>query len=434
MPRCDFAMKLILRDAGFLSTALARYRIDYCRIKYRNGKLNESKRAARQNETGQIGNARPNGRQRTRERAMPAAPAQSIEHQQAAELIRGFDLGRLSPAFLNDPYPTYAALRERAPIHHLPDGSFFLTRYDDVAQVYRDTSTWSSDKKIDFRPAFADSLLYEHHTTSLVFNDPPMHTRVRKLLAPVFTPRALKAIEPRIEDLVERLPDTATRAGPVDLIEDYAAAIPLQLIGDLLGVPQHERGPLRNWSLRLLGALEPVLNAEQFAEGVKSVAAFKAYLTKLIADRQTQVSADGKEILSILIRASELAADANANDGAERLSALELIHNCIFLLNAGHETTTNLIGNSVDLLLRNPDAMRDLRRRPDAIETAIEEFLRMESSNQLGNRRALSDTMLGGVAMPAGTYVHIGIGAANRDQAQFPDPYRLDLRRPPKQH
>jgi len=317
-------------------------------------------------------------------------------------------------------------------VHRLPDGTFFQTRYDDVAHVYRDTATWSSDKKIDFRPNFADSLLYEHHTTSLVFNDPPVHTRVRKLLAPVFTPRALKAIEPRIEDLVDRLLDNAARVGAVDLIEDYAAAIPLQLIGDLLGVPQHERGPLRNWSLRILGALEPVLNAEQFAEGVKSVGEFKAYLTKLIADRQTQVSADGKEILSILIRASEFTADAG--DGAERLSALELIHNCIFLLNAGHETTTNLIGNSVELLLRNPDAKAELTRHPELIDTAIEEFLRMESPNQLGNRRATKDTQLGGIAIPAGGYVHLCIAAANRDGEQFPDAERLDLRRSPNRH
>src|SRR5580692_6417795 len=192
--------------------------------------------------------------------------------------IRDFNLARLSRTFLDDPYPTYAALRAHSPSHRLPDGSFFLTRYDDVAQVYRDTATWSSDKKIDFKPAFADSLLYEHHTTSLVFNDPPVHTRVRKLLAPVFTPRALKAIEPRIEELVDRLLDNAARAGAIDLIDDYAAAIPLQLIGDLLGIPQDERRPLRNWSLRILGALEPVLSAEQFDAGVSSVAEFKEYL------------------------------------------------------------------------------------------------------------------------------------------------------------
>jgi cytochrome P450 len=364
---------------------------------------------------------------------MSAASVQSIGDGQAAELIRGFNLSRLSQAFLNDPYPTYAALREHAPIHGLPDGSFFLTRYDDVAQVYRNTSTWSSDKKIDFRPAFADSLLYEHHTTSLVFNDPPVHTRVRKLLAPVFTPRALKAIEPRIEALVDRLLDNAARSGVVDLIDDFAAAIPMQLIGDLLGVPQGERGPLRKWSLTILGALEPILNREQFAAGVNSVAEFKEYLTELIAQRKEHPSTDGREILSILINASEFAAAAAAN-GGERLSELELIHNCIFLLNAGHETTTNLIGNSVDLLLRNPDARKDLADNPELIDTAIEEFLRMESPNQLGNRRAVRHTQLRDTAVPAGSYVHLCIAAANRDPEQFPDSDRLNIRRSPNRN
>jgi cytochrome P450 len=116
------------------------------------------------------------------------------------------------------------------------------------------------------------------------------------------------------------------------------------------------------------------------------------------------------------------------------LSELELIHNCIFLLNAGHETTTNLIGNGIDLLIRHPDALSDLRAHPELIESAVEEFLRMESSNQLGNRRASDDTALGGVPMRAGTYVHIAIGAANRDPAQFPAPDRLDIRRQPNRH
>src|SRR6516225_3162621 len=139
----------------------------------------------------------------------------------AADLARSFDLARLSQAFLDDPYPTYRALREQAPVHRLPDGSFFLTRYDDLVQVYQDTATWSSDKKVDFRPNFGASLLYEHHTTSLVFNDPPIHTRVRKLLAPAFTPRALKSLEPRIEVLVDRLLDEAADRGAIDLIDDF---------------------------------------------------------------------------------------------------------------------------------------------------------------------------------------------------------------------
>ena len=360
------------------------------------------------------------------------AALEKAEGRHAAEIIRAFDLARLSPAFLEDPYPTYRILREHAPVHRLPDGSFFLTRYDDLVTVYHDTSKWSSDKRVDFRPNFGDSLLYEHHTTSLVFNDPPVHTRVRKLLAPVFTPRALKALEPRIEALVDRLLDSAAQRGMLDIIDDFAAAIPVQLIGDLLGVPQDERGPLRRWSLAILGALEPVLTQQQLAAGAQAVAEFKAYLAALVSRRKGDGSGDGREILSLLIGASEFA--SGAGEDGERLSELELIHNCIFLLNAGHETTTNLIGNSVDLLLRHTDAKRELAEHPELIGTAIEEFLRMESSNQLGNRRATMDNELDGVAVPAGSYVHLCIGAANRDPRQFPDPDRLDIGRAPNRH
>jgi cytochrome P450 len=264
-----------------------------------------------------------------------------------------------------------------------------------------------------------------------VFNDPPIHTRVRRLLAPVFAPRALKALEPRIEALVDRLLDRAAQRGSIDVIDDLAAAIPVQLIGDLLGVPQDERGPLRQWSLAILGALEPVLTRAQFEQGVGAVDEFKHYLKGLAARRKDDSTRDGREILSTLIEASDLGAGSG---GADQLSELELIHNCIFLLNAGHETTTNLIGNSIDLLLRHPEAMHDLAHHPELVDTAIEEFLRMESSNQLGNRRAAKDTALSGVAIPAGSYVHLGIGAANRDPAQFPDPDRLDIRRAPNRH
>jgi cytochrome P450 len=342
-----------------------------------------------------------------------------------------FDIKQLDASFLDDPFPVYAALREYDPIHRMPDGSYFLSRYDDCAAVYRDPETWSSDKKVDFKPNFGDTSLFEHHTTSLVFNDPPYHSRVRKLLAPAFTPRALQALQPRVETLVERLLDRAAAQGGVDLIAGFAAAIPLQLIGDMLGIPNDERGPLREWSLAILGALEPVLSEAQLERGTKAVDEFKAYLRRLIEGRAVRPSGDEGEILSKLIAASDL---SSAPGSGERLSELELLHNCIFILNAGHETTTNLIGNGVDLLLRNPDTLRELRADPACIETAVEEFLRLESSNQLGNRRAAKDTTLAGVAMPRGTYVHIGIGAANRDPHQFPDPDRLDIRRHPNRH
>jgi cytochrome P450 len=343
----------------------------------------------------------------------------------------GFDLKRLDAAFLEDPFPTYRALREQDPVHRMSDGSYFLSRYEDCAAVYRDPETWSSDKRVDFRPAFGNSLLYEHHTTSLVFNDPPYHSRVRKLLAPAFTPRTLQALQPRIEVLVDRLLDRAAARGGMDLIEEFAAAIPVRLIGDMLGVPEAERDPLREWSLAILGALEPVLTAEQFDRGVRAVGEFKMYLRNLVERRVRERGNDGREILSTLTAASEL---SPATGAEERLTELELLHNCIFLLNAGHETTTNLIGNGIDLLIRHPEAMRDLCANPALIGTAVEEFLRLESSNQLGNRRAAKETMLGGIAMPAGTYVHIGIGAANRDPAQFPEPERLDIRRQPNRH
>ena len=342
-----------------------------------------------------------------------------------------FDLKRLERRFLDDPYPLYRALREHDPIHRMPDGSYFLTRYEECDAVYRDPQTWSSDKTVDFRPNFGESLLYEHHTTSLVFNDPPYHTRVRRLLAPAFTPRALKALQARVEALVDRLLDAIAARGRCDLIEDFASAIPVQLIGDMLGVPQQERGPLRGWSLAILGALEPVLSPAQRAQGIAAVAEFKAYLGDLVARRLAEGGGDDGEILSTLIKASEF---SRADGAQERLTKLELLHNCIFLLNAGHETTTNLIGNGIDLLLRHPGALAELRREPALIEGAVEEFLRLESSNQLGNRRAARATALGGIALPAGSYVHIAIGAANRDPAQFADPERLDLRRTPNRH
>ena len=345
---------------------------------------------------------------------------------------RAFDLSRLDREFFENPYPVYRALREHDPVHRMADGSYFLTCYADLHAIYREATTWSSDKRAAFKPKYGDSPLFEHHTTSLVFNDPPYHTRVRRLLGPTFMPRALQALEPRIKALVERLLDRIVEQdGKADLIADFASAIPVQLIGDLLGVPQDERGPLRGWSLAILGALEPVLTPQQLDDGNRSIIDFKRYLQDLIARRKRSAAADAGEVLSQLIAATDFTRE-KGNEA--KLSELELLHNCIFLLNAGHETTTNLIGNAVDLLLRHPAAMQELREHPELLPSAVEEFLRMESSNQLGNRMAAKDAAVGGVAMPAGTYVHLCIGAANRDPAQFPDADRLDLRRQPNRH
>jgi hypothetical protein len=343
----------------------------------------------------------------------------------SAEIAARFDLKRLDDAFYDDPFRFYRALREHAPVKRLPDGGVFLTRYADVIAVYKDPKTFSSDKHEEFHPKYGDSPLYEHHTTSLVFNDPPRHTRVRRLIGGALTPRHIAAMEERLVARVETLLDRMAAAREVDLIEDFASAIPIEIIGNLLDVPADERGPLRDWSLAILGALEPVLSPEIEARGNAAVREMLDYLAGLVERRR---AAPGDPEIDVLTRLIE------GEEGGERLGASELLHNCIFLLNAGHETTTNLIGNGLKCLLDHPAERDRLIGEPELIRTAIEEFLRIESSNQLGNRISTVETEIGGVRIAPRTQVHLGIGAANRDPAQFPEPDRLDIARTPNRH
>ncbi len=283
----------------------------------------------------------------------------------------------------------------------------------------------SSDKKAEFGPKFGiGTPLHRHHTTSLVFNDPPLHTRVRKLLAAAFTPRALATMQPRIEAVVDGLIAQQAGRGRMDLIEDFAFRLPVEVICDMLGMPAGDRAPFRRYSLAILGALEPVPGPERLAAGNAAVGEFSAYLDGLVAERRKR-PADDRDVLGALIHGEV--------DG-ERLSHEELVQNCIFLLNAGHETTTNLIGNTIDALLRFPGELRRLGENPALIRSCVEEGLRFESSNQLGNRRLTSDLEIAGERLAAGTYIHIGIGAANRDPAQFPEPDRFDAGREPNRH
>jgi cytochrome P450 len=343
----------------------------------------------------------------------------------ARELAASFDLEKLTPEFYANPYPTYRALRENEPVKRLPNDSYFLTRYDDLVAAYKNTRAFSSDKKKEFSPKYGDSLLYEHHTTSLVFNDPPAHTRVRRLIMGALSPRAIAGMEPDLVRLVDRLLDAIAAKSKVDLIEDFASAIPIEVIGNLLDVPQDERGPLRDWSLAILGALEPVIAPDVFARGNKAVKDFLDYLEGLMARRRAKPGNPDRDVLTRLIQ---------GEDNGERLTAKELLHNCIFLLNAGHETTTNLIGNGLVALSIHAGEKQRLIDHPMLIKTAVEEMLRFESSNQLGNRMTVEPFELGGIALAAGTPVTLCIGAANRDPAQFADPERLDIGRTPNRH
>jgi cytochrome P450 len=345
-------------------------------------------------------------------------------HADARELAASFDLEKLTPEFYANPYPTYRALRQDEPVKRMPNGSYFLTRYDDLVTAYKNTKAFSSDKKKEFLPKYGHSLLYEHHTTSLVFNDPPAHTRVRRLIMGALSPRAISGMEPDLVALVDRLLDAIAAKEHCELIGDFAAAIPVEVIGNLLDVPHGEREPLRGWSLAILGALEPVIGAEVFARGNKAVGDFLEYLEVLVERRRAKPGNPERDVLTRLIQ---------GEDG-ERLSEKELLHNCIFLLNAGHETTTNLIGNGLVALFEYPSEKKRLIEQPDLIKTAVEEILRFESSNQLGNRMTSERVELGGIALEAGTPVTLCIGAANRDPAQFADPERLDIARTPNRH
>ena len=355
----------------------------------------------------------------------------------AQEIAAGFDLRALPADFLANPYPVYAALRDSQPVRRMPDGSVFLTRCADLIAVYRDAQAFSSDKHVEFAPKYgAESALFQHHTTSLVFNDPPLHTRVRRLIMGALTRRAIAGMEPGLVTLVDQLLDEMDARGGGDLIEDFASAIPVEIIGNLLDVPHEDRGPLRAWSLAILGALEPTLTPEQRARGNHAVTEMTDYLRTLVAARRQRPGDPERDVLTRLIQGEEQ---------GEQLSEVELLQNCIFLLNAGHETTTNLIGNGLIALQEFPEALAGLQqalKKTDGDEAAeetvlgraVDEFLRFESSNQLGNRRAVQDTHVGGVDLPAGTLVTLCIGAANRDPAQFADPEMLNLAREGNKH
>ena len=340
--------------------------------------------------------------------------------------ITGFDLNAIDRAFIDDPYPVLARLRHERPVHRNPDGSVLLTRHADVQRLYQ-SRNMLSDKRAAFGARFGSGTpLFTHHTTSLVFNDPPYHTVVRKLLAGAFTPRKLAVFEGLIDGIVDRLLNRVADLGEFDLIADFAQVLPTEIIAFMLGIPPAYRARLRGYSLAILGALDAVVTPEQLAAGNAAVEEFAAVLTDIIAHRRANPGgAMEGEVLEALI--------FGTHDG-RRLTETELIQNCIFLLNAGHETTTSFVGNAVGLMLAHPDQHKRLRDDPVLIGTAVEEFLRLESPLQIGNRTASQDFEASGETIPAGTYIHSSIAAANRDPDAFPDPDRMDIARRPNRH
>jgi cytochrome P450 len=356
-------------------------------------------------------------------RIVPAARNPAVADMR--EAVRSFDINAIDAGFLADPYPYYRALREHDPVHRNPDGSYFLTRHADVALAYKHPSL-SSDKRVEFAPKFGDGPLFRHHTTSLVFNDAPYHTRVRRLLSAAFTPRKLAEFGPMVEGIVARLIEGLEGKREFDFISEVAIPLPTEVIAHMLTVPESHRPRLRDYSRHILGALDPVVSKERLAQGHAAVEEFGALLRELIQHRRAHPEGvlPGEVLGPLVFGEME----------GERLSDEELVQNCIFLLNAGHETTTSLLGAGLALLMDNPDEMQRLKDNPALIDTAVDEFARFESPVQIGNRKTTEPVTLGDVTVPAGTYLHTSIGGANRDPAVFADPERLDIGRAPNPH
>ena len=338
--------------------------------------------------------------------------------------IESFDLYNPPSDFINNVYKYYNLLREKSPIHKNSDGSYILTRYKDLVGVYRNFKVWSSDKRTEFGAKFGSSPLFEHHTTSVVFVDPPDHTRIRKIFQQAFTPKSILGLERNINKLVDSYLVMMHAKKKFDFVSDFSFRLPVDVVCSVLGVPSEDRHLIRDWAHKILGALEPKLTHKQFDEGSTAVINFKQYLKDQIKFRKTHKKINkANEVLSLLIEAEGL-----------ELSETELLHQCIFMLNAGHETSTNMLSHGLNELINHKDQYKLLQKEPGRIDTAIDEILRFQPPIQINNRRCSEKTKLGDVVVPEGTSVHMIIAGANRDPLQFFKPETFDISRSPNRH
>ncbi len=338
--------------------------------------------------------------------------------------IESFDLYNPPSDFINNVYKYYNLLREKSPVHKNSDGSYILTRYKDLVGVYRNFKVWSSDKRTEFGAKFGSSPLFEHHTTSVVFVDPPDHTRIRKIFQQAFTPKSILGLERNINKLVDSYLVMMLEKKKFDFVSDFSFRLPVDVVCSVLGVPSEDRHLIRDWAHKILGALEPKLTHKQFNEGSSAVINFKQYLKDQIKFRKTHKDINkANEVLSLLIEAEGL-----------ELSETELLHQCIFMLNAGHETSTNMLSHGLNELINHKDQYKLLQKEPGRIDTAIDEILRFQPPIQINNRRCLEKTKLGDVVVPEGTSVHMIIAGANRDPSHFFKPEIFDISRSPNRH
>lgn len=338
-----------------------------------------------------------------------------------------------SPEIQADPHPWLARLRREAPIHPhaMRDGgiSWILTRHRDCVAVLRDPS-WSASK---FPPAALQAIAADPQAPfsvvartalgMMLLKDGADHARLRTLVNKAFTPRVVAELRPRVQAIADELLDAAARRGGFDAIEDLGMPLPIIVIAELLGVPLDARADLKRWSDALATFLDGTIREKSLLDSANACLEMRAYMDRLFAERRARPLED---LISRLLQAREV---------DDRLSDDELFGSVVLILAAGHETTTNLIGNGLYTLLRHPGELLKLRARPEGIASAVEELLRFEPPVAVTTRTPASPRrLLLGREIGAGAEVALMLAAANRDPEVFPDPDRLDLARADNRH
>jgi cytochrome P450 len=328
---------------------------------------------------------------------------------------------------LADPYPYYAHLRSTDPVHWADQfGGWVLTRYADVITVLRSpdaSSERTAAARLQVEPEF--QAIYEIRSHAMLNADAPRHTRLRLLVNKAFTPKTVEELAPFIRKFVDEALGAAQARGRMNVMTDLAFPLPATVIAEMLGVPPVDRDRFKKWSddsIASVGNLPSNLSPEVLRKSITAMEQLQNYFKGIIAQRRAEPRDD---LISALVKAQE---------EGDRLSEEELLANSALLLNAGHETTTNLIGNGTLALLRHPDQMRRLRDDPSLIHSGIEELLRYDSPVQFTSRVLKADMEISGKLMKAGQTVLLLLGAANRDPGQFPDPDRLDVGRTDNKH
>src|SRR3989454_11805364 len=324
------------------------------------------------------------------------------------------------PAFRDDPYPSLARLRALDPVNEMPVGIWRLTGYADVNRLLHDVPAGvrTTDGVL---PGVDESLTGQR--LFMLQQDPPTHTRLRRLVSSAFTPRAIAALRPNIQRIVDGCLDQVAARGAMDVIADLALPVPATVICEMLGVPVEDRDRFTVWTSKAtLGLASQFLLPETLAEVQAAGTSLAAYFEELIAARRGRLSDD---LLSALIRAEE---------AGDRLDPPELLSQAIGLLVAGFEPPIGLIGNGGRALLRHPAELGKLRARPDLVASAVEECLRYDGPIILTSRVLHADVEFGGRTIPKNARVWGMLAAANRDPAAFPDPDRFDVERRPNEH